>query len=69
MLTLDSSLKEICDFVWDKDNPEYVKMKHDWFNSPHTLLNNQCPVDLIGSPKGSRRVKQILLASIYGVYL
>lgn len=69
MLDLNSSIKEICDEIWDKNNPEHVAMKEDWFKAPTPHFGGKSALEMLESPKGARRVKQVLLAGIYGVYL
>jgi hypothetical protein len=69
MLDMNSSLKEICDEVWDKNNPEEVRMKEQWFMHPSSLYGGKSAVEMLKSPKGARRVKQVILAGMYGVFL
>ena len=69
MLDLNSSIKEICDSIWDKTNPEHVAMKEDWFKSTSIQFGGKCALEMLKSPKGARKVKQVLLASLYGVFL
>lgn len=69
MLTLETSLKKICDEIWDSSNPEHLIMKIDWFSTPSEYFNNEAPKDIMMTSKGSRRIKQVLLSQIYGVFL
>jgi hypothetical protein len=63
------TLKEICDSVWDPTNPVHVQLKYDWFNTEHPLLGGEIPINIMHTSKGARRIKQILNAAIYGVFL
>ncbi len=62
----DWSLKDICECVFE----HYIKAKEDWFLTPTPYLpGGENPATAIKTHSGLRRVKQILLAVIYGVYL
>ena len=39
-----------------------------WLSAPKSVLNNQCPLDLLTSDAGTRQVEQILLQASYGVF-
>lgn len=69
MLDLNSSIREICDSIWDKNDPNHVTMKEDWFKVTTPLFGGKSALEMLKSPKGARRVKQVLLAGVYGVYL
>lgn len=63
--TYRTPLRELLDFTFDNN----TNLRDDWFTRPHVLLGGEAPINAIKRLSGLRRVKQILLASIYGVYL
>jgi uncharacterized protein (DUF2384 family) len=69
MLDLNSSLRDICDQIWEKDDPDHVELKEKFFNTPSIHLHNKTPLEMMKSPRGCRELKRLLLQAIYGVYL
>lgn len=58
------TLKELLKEAGEVINPKAVAW---WFSTPNALLSDLRPLDLLGSPAGYKRVKNLLFAMRWGL--
>ena len=58
------ALKDLLKEASEVINPKAVAW---WFNTPNALLSDLRPLDLLGSPAGYKKVKNLLFAMRWGL--